>query len=134
MRLGKTAAARSTPARQNARMSSPPAVNRRGARRCALRQPCSLVLADGTRFDTDTYDLAVEGIALLAERPIAPGSVCVVTFVVPRPGGGFGTVESKVKTLYSSFLAARQFRIGARFVELPDGALADIERFVGEAR
>ena len=120
-------------------MSSTPAVNRRSSRRCALRQPCAVVLPDGTRIDTDTYDLGADGIALVAERPIAPGSVCMVTFVVPRrdmagSSGGFATVESKVKMLYSSFEAARQFRIGARFMELPEGALADIERFVAEAR
>ena len=115
-------------------MSTPHAVNRRGVRRCALRQPCSVVLPDGTRLETDTYDLGADGIALVAERPIAPGTACVVTFVVPRAGGGFGTVESKVKTLYSSFQATRPFRIGARFVELPDGALGDIERFIAEAR
>lgn len=114
-------------------MSNPPAVNRRNVRRCALRQPCTVVLPDGTRLETDTYDLGIDGIALVAERPIAPGTNCVVTFVVPR-AGGLATVESKVKTLYSSFLAARQFRIGARFVDLPDDALADIERFIGEAR
>jgi hypothetical protein len=39
-----------------------------------------------------------------------------------------------VKTLYSSFEAARQFRIGARFVEIPEAALADIARFAAEAR
>jgi hypothetical protein len=114
-------------------MSTSPAVNRRGARRCALRQPCSVVLPDGTRLESDTYDLGADGIALVAERPIAPGTNCMVTFVVPR-AKGFSTVEALVKTAYSSFVAARQFRIGARFVQLPEGAAGDIERFIGEAR
>jgi hypothetical protein len=135
LRLGKTAAAALSSARDNGGMSTSPAVNRRGVRRCALRQPCSVVLPDGTRLETDTHDLGTDGIALVAERPIAPGTQCVVTFLVPVPrGDGFATVEAKVKTLYSSFEAARQFRIGARFVEIPEAALADIARFAAEAR
>lgn len=116
-------------------MSTSPAVNRRSVRRCAWRQPCSVVLPDGTRLEADTHDLGIDGIALVAERPIAPGTLCVLTFMLPVPrGDGFATVEAKVKTLYSSFQAAKQFRIGARFVELPEAVLADIERFSAEAR
>ncbi len=105
--------------------------NRRAASRKVIRQPATIVHGDTTRL-VQTWDLGRSGICLLSPRPIAPGSRCTVTFDLPL-GEALIHIAASAKVVYSSYSAAGEFKIGAVFTALDEGAALILARFVADA-
>lgn len=93
--------------------------------------PAALVFGDETR-QVQTEDVGQDGLCLRAARPIAPGSRCTVTFDLPLDGGP-RTVTAALRTVYSSYAAAGEFKVGARFVALDDDLAEVLARFAADA-
>jgi len=92
-----------------------------------IRQPATVVYAD-TTVALQTFDIGRDGMCLLARRPIGPGTRCRITFEIPLRDGPKQIVAS-LKVVYSSYLAAEEFKIGAVFTELDDAAVRVLEAF-----
>ena len=93
-------------------------LNRRASPRVAIRRPATVMIGD-VRKDVQTWDLAREGMCLIAQRPIAPGTRCRIAFDLPV-NGEVVAVDTAAKIVYSSYSAAGEFRIGAVFLGLDD--------------
>ena len=91
--------------------------SRRRGQRTALRLACTAVLPGDVQRSVVSCDLGAEGLSFLSAVPMAPGTRCRLSFDLPQ-GASSVTVRAQVKTLYSSFVASRSFRIGAVFTEL----------------
>lgn len=104
--------------------------NRRASPRKALRQAATVVHGDATK-PAQTWDIGSDGMSLLAPRPIAPGTRCKVTFVVPL-GDGPVEITVPVKVVYSSYSANGEFKIGAVFTDLDAAVAAALGRFSAE--
>jgi hypothetical protein len=96
--------------------------NRRATPRKAIRRPATVTIGD-VRKDVQTWDLGRDGMCLIAQRPITPGTRCRIAFELPL-GGEPLAVDATAKIVYSSYSAAGEFRIGAVFLDL-DGAAAN---------
>ena len=103
--------------------------NRRAFARTVIRQPATLAYGD-TTVAVQTLDIGEGGMCLLARRPIGPGTRCTVSFDVPLRDGPV-EVSAAVKVVYSSYLAAEQFKIGTVFTELDDETALVLARFTG---
>jgi hypothetical protein len=105
------------------------ASERRGHRRVALRQPCTLHHADGSSQPATLCDLATDGASFMSFRPIAPGTRLTLAFDL---GGatGSGALSVAVRTRYSSFEGAEGFRIGVAFRELDDADQRRLSEFL----
>lgn len=101
--------------------------NRRAFARTVIRQPATVVYGD-TTVAVQTLDLGEGGMCLMARRPIGPGTRCSVTFDVPLRDGPV-EVSAALKVVYSSYLAAEQFKIGAVFTDLDDDVALLLARF-----
>ena len=101
--------------------------NRRAFARTVIRQPATVIYGD-TRVPVQTLDVGQGGMCFLAGRPIGPGTRCTVTFDVPL-GDGPAEVSASLKVVYSSYLAAAQFKIGMVFTELGDDAARVLARY-----
>lgn len=109
----------------------PQARNRRAAPRKAIRQDATVVYGDASRV-VQTWDLGRDGMCLLAPRPIAPGTRCTITFEVPLGAERVG-ITAAAKVVYSSYSAAGEFKIGAVFTDLDEGAALVLAKFVAGA-
>lgn len=109
----------------------PQATNRRAAPRKAVRQTATVVYGDASRV-VQTWDLGRDGMCLLTPRPIAPGTRCTITFDVPLGAERVG-ITATAKVVYSSYSAAGEFKIGAVFTDLDEGAALVLARFVADA-
>jgi hypothetical protein len=105
--------------------------NRRAFARTAVRQPATVAIGEAT-IAVQTLDIGHGGMSLVAQRPIAPGTRCRISFALPL-GDGPVPVAASIKVVYSSYLAAEQFKIGAVFTELGEAEAAALERFAGRA-
>jgi hypothetical protein len=105
--------------------------NRRSSPRKVLRQMATVVHGDASK-PAQTWDIGCDGMSLLAPRPIAPGTRCKVTFVVPF-GDGPVEVTVSVKVVYSSYSANGEFKIGAVFTDLDAAAGAVLGRFAADS-
>ena len=105
--------------------------NRRAAPRKAIRLMATVVYGESSRV-VRTWDLGREGMCLLTPRPIAPGTRCTVTFEVPLGAERIG-ITAAAKVVYSSYSAAGEFKIGAVFTDLDEGAALVLGRFVADA-
>jgi hypothetical protein len=115
-------------------MSIPPLPqerNRRSSPRKVLRQEATVVHGDATK-QAQTCDVGADGMSLLAARPIAPGTRCKATFVVPV-GNETVQVTVALKVVYSSYSANGEFKIGAVFTDLDGEAAAVLGRFVADS-
>jgi hypothetical protein len=115
-------------------MSSAPAndpPNQRRGRRTPFRQACTAILPGDVQRPVVICDLGVEGLSFRSSAPIAPGSRCRLSFELPQ-GTGNVTVQVQARTVYSSFVAIREFRIGAAFVDLDPSSAAVICAFMAE--
>ena len=105
--------------------------NRRTSPRTALRAPATVTIGD-VRRDVQTWDLARDGMCLIAARPIAPGTRCRIEFALPL-GSDTVAVSATAKVVYSSYSAAGEFRIGAVFLALEEAAATAIGAFVASS-
>ena len=115
-------------------MSIPPPPqerNRRASPRKALRQAATVTHGDIIK-PAHTWDIALDGMSLLAPRPITPGTRCKVTFLVPL-GEGPVEVTAAMKVVYSSYSANGEFKIGAVFTDLDAAVAATLGRFVADS-
>jgi hypothetical protein len=101
--------------------------NRRASPRKVIRRAATVVVGDA-RKEVQTWDLGRDGMSLLAQRPIAPGTRCRIVFDVPI-GGELFAVSAAAKVVYSSYSAAGEFKIGAVFLDLDDAAATALGRF-----
>ena len=101
--------------------------NRRAFARAALRQPATVAYAD-TAVAVQTVDVGQGGLSLLAPRPIGPGTRCTIAFALPFPEGPV-EVSASLKVVYSSYIAAEQFKIGTVFTVLDDDTARLLERY-----
>ena len=98
--------------------------NRRASPRVAIRLPATVTIGD-LRKDVQTWDLARDGMCLIASRPITPGTRCRIAFELPV-GSELVAVTATAKIVYSSYSAAGEFRIGAVFLALDDAGASAI--------
>lgn len=102
------------------------ASSRRVDVRVVLKQPITLLMGDGSQRPATTVDVSQRGMSLTTDKPITPGSRCRVV-VQAAALGQPGTVEIAAKAVYSSYVAARHFRIGVVFSEGEAQAVALIQ-------
>jgi len=105
------------------------APSQRRSRRTPFRCTCTAVLPGNVQRPVVMCDLGAEGLSFLSTAPIAPGTRCRLSFELPQ-GQGSVTVQAQLKTVYSSFVASRSFRIGAVFAELDPTSAAAIHDFM----
>jgi len=105
--------------------------NRRAFARTVIRQPATVIYGD-TRVPVQTLDVGEGGMSFVAGRPIGPGTRCTVTFDVPLSDGPV-QISASLKVVYSSYLAAAQFKIGTVFTELSDEAAGVLARYTTAA-
>jgi hypothetical protein len=86
--------------------------SRRVQPRHALRWPVVIQILGGSERRGVTVDLSSDGLSLSTDRPIAPGSRCTL-FLRPAPDNGWLRLD--VKSVYSSYSAPGDFRIGMAF-------------------
>jgi len=104
--------------------------NRRAFARTAIRLPATVIHGE-TSVPVQTLDVGQGGMCFVARRPIGPGTRGNVTFKVPLRDG---TVEvtAPLKVVYSSYMAAEQFKIGTIFTDLDDDVALALARFAGD--
>lgn len=105
--------------------------NRRSFARAAIRQPATVIYGD-TSVAVLTVDVGQGGLSLLSPRPIGPGTRCTVAFELPFEGGAV-EVSGTLKVIYSSYVAAEQFKIGTVFTVLDDETAAVLDRYTGDS-
>ncbi|RZI83709.1 MAG: PilZ domain-containing protein [Rubrivivax sp.] len=94
--------------------TSTAANSRRTDIRMAIRHPVALVMADGSTRQATTIDISQRGLSLTTDKPVAPGSKCRVV-IQGTPGAQTAMAEIAAKAVYSSYVAAKHFRIGLTF-------------------
>lgn len=82
--------------------------------RNSLRWPVTIEIAQGAERRGTTVDLSPQGLSLSTDRPIAPGSRCLLR--LSPPGSGAEPLVVQVKSVYSSYVAPGDFRIGMVFL------------------
>lgn len=97
----------------------------------AIRRPATVTIGD-VRKDVQTWDIAREGMCLIASRPITPGTRCRIAFELPV-GGALVAIDATAKIVYSSYSAAGEFRIGAVFLGLDDADATAIGTFTASS-
>jgi hypothetical protein len=105
--------------------------NRRAFARTVIRQPATVIYGE-TSVPVQTLDIGQGGMCFMSRRPIGPSTRCTVTFDVPL-GDGPVAVSASLKVVYSSYLAAGQFKIGTVFTELGDDAARVLARYTTAA-
>lgn len=88
--------------------------SRRQQPRNALRCPVVIEIAGGNERTGTTVDLSRDGLSLSTDRPISPGSRCTLRL---QPEGAARSLRFEVKSVYSSYAAPGDFRIGVVFTE-----------------
>lgn len=88
--------------------------SRRQQPRNALRVPVTIAIAGGNERSGTTVDLSRDGLSLTTDRPIAPGSRCTLRL---HPGNALDSLRFEVKSVYSSYAAPGDFRIGVVFTD-----------------
>jgi hypothetical protein len=100
--------------------------NRRAAR-TVIRQPATVNYGD-TSLPVQTLDAGQGGMCFVARRPIGPGTRCTIRFGLPLREGSV-EIAASLKVVYSSYLAAEQFKIGTVFTDLDDDVALALTRF-----
>lgn len=88
--------------------------SRRQQPRNALRCPVTIAIAGGSERLGTTVDLSRDGLSLSTDRPITPGSRCMLSL---QPNGSPRSLRFEVKSVYSSYTAPGDFRIGVVFTD-----------------
>ena len=102
--------------------------NRRAGRRRALRGAAVVRLAGDAPKEAIAYDLGEDGLSLVCARPISPGTVGEVSLDVPLAGETF-TLTVGVR-VYSSYLGAQGFKVGAVFTHVDEAVARAVHVFV----
>ena len=89
--------------------ATPGSSSRRLQPRNALRCAVTIMLADGGQRRGTTVDLSNDGLSLSTDKPIAPGSRCVL---VLQAIDAKQVLRIDAKAVYSSYAAPGDFRIG----------------------
>jgi hypothetical protein len=98
-------------------------LSRRAQPRNVLRCPVTIAIAGGPERSGTTVDLSPDGLSLSTDKPISPGSRCTLSLHPPQPDLP-QTVQLEVKSVYSSYTAPGDFRIGMVFTQ-HDPQIAD---------
>lgn len=110
-----------------------PPDDQRSSRRCALRQPCEVVLLrDGSARSCELRDISGDGLSFMSFRPVSPGTRLRVAFEL-AVDGQLLRVQAPGRVSYSSFQGTEGFRIGFRFLELDDASRRAIRLFIERA-
>lgn len=88
--------------------------SRRQQPRNALSVPVTIAIAGGNERSGTTVDLSHDGLSLTTDRPIAPGSRCTLCLY---PANARDSLRFEVKSVYSSYAAPGDFRIGMVFTD-----------------
>ena len=102
--------------------------NRRLYARKVLRAAATVVLPGGAKREVKTWDLGLDGMAILSPKPISPGTRCELTFEVPQ-GDRSTEVNVPVKVVYCSFSGSDGFKVGVTFGDMDANAAAAIQQF-----
>lgn len=100
--------------------------SRRRHARVPLAVPVSLLLSTGAHRDTLSLEISREGLSVMAPRPVAPGTRCVVRLSLP---GQEGELVLPARSIYSSYTGPSAFRIGLVFAGLDAAQQDAIARF-----
>lgn len=87
--------------------------SRRLQPRNALRWAVTIHIAGSPERQGSTVDLSPEGLSLATDRPISPGTRCLLRIQPPQ---GAAVLELAVKAVYSSYSGPGDFRIGLVFL------------------
>ena len=107
-------------------MITPP--NRRLYARKVLRRAATVVLPGGVEREVKTWDVGLDGMAVLSPKPISPGTRCELTFEVPQ-GDRSTEVNVPVKVVYCSFSGTDGFKVGLSFGDMDAHSTAAIQQF-----
>lgn len=105
-----------------------PGTNRRIHPRKVLRAVAKLTVPGQPPREGKTWDLGVDGMSIMAQKPISPGTKCEVRFDLPL-GGKVLPVTAPVKVLYCSFSGPDGFKIGTAFGDLDDDSRDAVNGF-----
>jgi len=105
-----------------------PALAETGSRRIyprkALRAAATVRLAVNGPRDATMWDLGVDGLSVIAAKPISPGLSCTVEFELLF-GGVTTPLTVATKVVHCSFVGTQRFKVGMRFAQL-DAATAEL--------
>jgi PilZ domain-containing protein len=107
-----------------------PTTNRRTTARKALRCPVHLeLLPRGAARDTTMWDIGVQGLSVITDHPIAPGTRCTATFELPLASGA-RSLGATAKAVYCSYTGPGRFKVGLMFSALDAASETAIDEFV----
>lgn len=92
-----------------------PAASRRRHPRDLLQCAVTIALVGGNERQGVTVDMSRDGLSLSTDRPIAPGLRCVLCLHPPSTAAR-EPLMLQAKSVYSSYAAPGDFRIGMVFV------------------
>ena len=117
------------PAESNDGKPSSPVAGRRTTSRTGLRGPATVALAGGLTRGVEMHDLSLDGLSVMAARPISPGTRCTISFDLPlgEPPSS-RRVTAQAKAVYSSYTGADGFKVGMIFM----GLETEAQRLIGE--
>jgi len=101
--------------------------NRRVHARKVLRSTATVTLPGAPPREMRTWDLGLDGMSLVAPRPISPGTRCTVALTLP---GDAVERSLTAKSVYSSLMGPEGFKVGMVFTALDPAAEAAIRAFV----
>lgn len=116
------------PARSPAPILATGQASRRQQPRNSLRVPVSIAIAGGPERSGTTVDLSRDGLSLTTDRPITPGSRCTLRLA---SDGVVDSLRVEVKSVYSSYAAPGDFRIGMVFTDPAHEAHAQLRALLG---
>ena len=89
-----------------------------------------MVLPGGALHDVQMWDLGSDGASITSSRPITQGSIIDLRFDLPVAGGP-AHIEARAKVVYSSYMAAANFKVGLMFIGIDAAGAAAIHAFGG---
>lgn len=95
-----------------------------------LRCPVTIAIAGGSERRGTTVDFSRDGLSISTDRPISPGSRCTLSL---QPDGTKRSLRFEVKSVYSSYSAPGDFRIGVVFTEADFAAQDQLRALVTQA-
>ncbi|HEX6708353.1 MAG TPA: PilZ domain-containing protein [Albitalea sp.] len=104
--------------------------NRRVHARKVLRTTATVTLPGAEPRPMRTWDLGLDGLSLVAPRPISPGTRCTVTLALPVGSDDPVEVSVAAKSVYSSLMGPEGFKVGLVFTALDAPSEAAIRAFV----
>jgi len=97
--------------------------------RKALRRPASVVLPGGVERQVRSWDLGIDGMSVVAPKPIPPGTRCMVNLELPGADGD-QRLAIAAKTVYCSLMGSEGVKVGMVFTGLDAEVERAIQRFL----